>query len=196
MRTFKEYLTESAKTYTFKVKVARDLTTEDESRMRGLLDRFSVAGFNKAGKTPIQSFPLDFPKLKNRDVSIYEVTLEYPTTPFELTEYLSFGLGVTNEELVVRAPGEPTEQYQQPQGEPRTGALLNDPDYKESPNAKFEDYYGDKFNSSLLKELNATMKEQRKARGEQIPGDEQGVTTNTLPLNTKSPVVQAKDPRK
>ena len=196
MRSFKEYLTESVRKFDFKIKVEQECTSEHETKLKVLLERFSVAGFNKAGKTPIQSFPLDFPKLKNRDVSIYEVTLEYPTTPFELTEYLSFGLGVTNEELVVRAPGEPTEQYQQPQGEHRTGALLNDPDYKESPNSKFDDYYGDKFNSSLIKELNATMKEQRKARGEQIPGDEQGVTTNTLPLNTKSPVVQAKDPRK
>ena len=64
MFTFKDYLTESVKKYTFRVKVANDLTTEQETKLKGLLDRFSVAEFTKSGKTPIQSLPLDFPKLK------------------------------------------------------------------------------------------------------------------------------------
>jgi hypothetical protein len=173
MKSFKDYLTESVKKYTFRVKVANDLTTEQETKLKGLLDRFSVAEFTKSGKTPIQSLPLDFPKLKNRDVSIYEVTLDYPTTSFELTEYLSANLGVTTEELVVRTPNEPIEEYQQPAGEARTTPLLTDPDYKESPNAKFEDFYGDKYNTSLIKELSADMKQRRKERGEKIPGAEQ-----------------------
>lgn len=169
MKSFKEYLTESTKRYDFKIKVACECTAEQEEKLKGLLDRFSVADFKKAGKTPIQSLPLDFPKLRNRNVSVYEVSLSYPTTSFELTEYLSSNLGFTTEELVVRSPHEPIEEYQQPKEE-RKGALLTDPDYKESPNAKFEDYYGDKFNASLIKELNAEMKQRRTDRGEKIPG--------------------------
>lgn len=168
MKSFKEYLTESKKRYDFRIKVACECTSDQEVKLKGLLDRFSVAEFKKTGKTPIQSLPLDFPKLKNRDVSIYEVSLDYPTTSFELTEYLSSNLGFTTEELVVRSPNEPIEEYQQPK-ETRTGALLTDPDYKEAGNAKFEDYYGDKFNATLIKELNAEMKQRRTDRGEQIP---------------------------
>ena len=201
MRTFKEYLTESKKTYDFKIKIAGEMTTEQESTMKRLLGRFTdeneLRSFKKS-KTPIQAVPLDFPQVKNCEVNIYEVTLDFPTTQFELTEYLSTGLGVGKQHLVVRRPGEPSEEYQTP-SEPREGALLDDPDYKESPNAKFEDYYGDKYNSGFVKELNDILKLQRKERGEKIPnegGGEFKLEAAVKDTNAKSILKQAPDPRK
>ena len=196
MKSFTEYLTESKKTYTFRVKVAGECTTDHESQLRSMLERFSVSAFKKTGKTPIQSLPLDFPTLRNTDVSIFEVTLEYPTTSFELTEYISSNLGKSKQQIVVRTPNEPLEEYQQPAGAPRAGALLTDPDYKETTNAEFNDYYGDKYNESFLKKLNDEMKTRRSERGEKIPMGENFSDTNSLPVNTKSPVNQAQDPRK
>ena len=171
MKSFKEHLTESKKKYDFRIKIAGEMTTEQEETMKRALGRFtidnSVVGLKKS-KTPIQSLPLDFPQVKNCEVNIYEVALDYPTTQFELTEYLSTELGVGKQHLVVRSPNEPTEEYQMPAVK-REGALLADPDYKESPNAQFEDYYGDKYNTGFVKELNDILKLQRKARGEEIP---------------------------
>lgn len=202
MKSFTEYLAESKKQYDFRVKVAGEFTTEQEARLKGLLDKYVVAGFKKTGKTPIQALPLDFPQVKNCEVSIYEVTLDYPTTTQELTEYISAGLGVSKQNLVVRRPGEPGEEYQQPH-EPREGALLNDSEYKEAPNANFEEFYGDKYNSGFVKELNELLKLERKARGEQIPmpaSDDimknPGQTTNDLPQNNSSVLSQAYDPRR
>ena len=169
MKSFKEHLAESKKQYTFRVKVAGDFTTEQETTLESLLGRFSVSGFKKTGKTPIQALPLDFPQVKNCEVNIYEVSLDYPTTQFELTEYLTSGLGVSKRNLVVRSPNEPTEEYQHVEDKQREGALLSDSEYKESPNATFEDYYGDKYNSGFVKELNDILKLQRKERGEVIP---------------------------
>ncbi len=168
MRSFKEYLTESVKKYDFRIKVAQECNTESETKMKGLLERFSVAEFSKKGKTPIQQLPLDFPKIKNAEVSIYEVTLSYPTTANELHKYLTAEMGINENYMVVRSPLEPTEEYQAP-AESRTGALLSDPDYKEAPNAKFDDFYGEKYNTAFLKHLNADAAERRKQRGEQIP---------------------------
>ena len=171
MKSFKEHLTESKKKYDFRIKIAGEMTTEQEDNMKRLLGRFTVdntlSGFKKS-KTPIQALPLDFPQVKNCEVNIYEVVLDYPTTQFELTEYLAAELGVNKQHLVVRSPNEPTEEYQNVQPK-REGALLTDPDYKESPNAKMEDYYGDKYNSGFVKELNDILKLQRKERGEEIP---------------------------
>ena len=171
MKSFKEHLTESKKKYDFRIKIAGEMTTEQEDSMKRLLGRFTVdntlSGFKKS-KTPIQALPLDFPQVKNCEVNIYEVVLDYPTTQFELTEYLAAELGVNKQHLVVRSPNEPTEEYQNVQPK-REGALLTDPDYKESPNAKMEDYYGDKYNSGFVKELNDILKLQRKERGEEIP---------------------------
>ena len=171
MKSFTEYLTESKKQYDFRIKIAGEMSTEQEDNMKRLLGRFTnentLTGFKKS-KKPIQAVPLDFPQVKNCEVNIYEVTLDFPTTQHELTEYLATELGIGKHSLVVRRPGEPSEEYQTP-AEEREGALLLDPDYKEAPNAQFENFYGDKYNSGFVKELNDILKLQRKERGEEIP---------------------------
>jgi hypothetical protein len=204
MKNFKEYLTESKKQYDFRIKIAGDVLPEQETALKAALKRYTAAESLalKKHKTPIQALPLDFPQAKNCEVHIYEVTLDYPTTPFELTEYLSSELRVGKSHLVVRSPGEPSEEYQTP-SEAREGALLDDPDYKEAGNPQFEDYYGDKYNSGFVKELNAILKLQRKERGEVIPEaktDEvyanPGATLNDCPQNTTSPIRQSQETRK
>jgi hypothetical protein len=190
MKTFKNYLQESAsvKKYDFRVKVAGDFTTEQESKLQTMLARYQVETFKKVGTTPIQELPLDFPQVKNCEVSIYEVSLNYPTTQQELTEYLSTGLEVSRQKLVVRRPGEPSEEYQHIETNPRTGALLDDPNYKEAGDPKFEDYYGDKYNSGFVKELNDLLKLQRKARGEEIPTEGAAKYNTDTPAHTESPI--------
>lgn len=170
MKNFKEYLQESVlqKKYEFRVKVAGKVSKDQEDKLKTMLERFQVNAFKKVGTTPIQELPLDFPQVKNCEVNIYEVSLDYPTTQQELTEYLSTGLEVSKQRLVVRRPGEPSEEYQNIEPK-REGALLNDSEYKEAPNANFEDFYGSNYNSGFVKELNDLLKLERKARGEQIP---------------------------
>ena len=173
MKHFREYLSESTKKYDFKVKVAGEFTTEQENLLKVFLEKYKISEFKKTGKTPIQALPLDFPKMQCAEVNIYEVTLDYPTTQFELTEYISANLKISKECLAVRRFGEPTDQYQE-ETEKRTGSLLTDPDYKESKNANFEDYYGDKYNMNFVKELTAELQSMREARGEKIPTADSG----------------------
>lgn len=195
MTTFKEYLAESKKQYPFRVKIAGEFSAEQESNMKSLLGKYTVAEFKKLKTTPVQELPLDFPQVKNCEVNIYEVTLDYPSTQQELTEYLASELGVNKQNLVVRRPGEPYEEYQH-QEPKREGALLNDPDYKEAGSPQFEDYYGDKYNSGFIKELNDLLKLERKARGEEIPGTEAAKYNTDADVNTKSPIEQAPETRK
>ena len=63
-------------------------------------------------KTPIQSLPLDFPALSNEEVTIFDVTTNYPCSVNELKEYLADYMNVNASMIVVRKPGEPTEEYQ------------------------------------------------------------------------------------
>ena len=167
-KQFKDYLTESAKKYDFRIKVAGSVTPEQEKTMEALLGKFQVSSFKKSGTTPIQALPLDFPKIKNAEVHIYEVTLDYPSTQWELQEYICSNTAIASESLVVRKPGEPLEEYQKPT-EHREGALLTDGEYKEATNANIDDYYGDKYNTGFVKELNDILKLQRKAQGQVIP---------------------------
>jgi hypothetical protein len=198
MKSFTEYLTESKKKYDFRIKIAGEVTSDQEAQLKSLLGRFAVdetlSSFKKS-KTPIQSLPLDFPQVKNCEVNIYEVSLDYPTTQYELREYLASELGVGKQHLVVRAPGEPTEEYQHDEPK-REGALLNDPDYKEAGNPQFEDYYGDKYNSGFVKELNDILKLQRKERGEEIPTEGAAKFNTDAPEGKTQVLQQAKDPRK
>lgn len=187
MKTFTQYLSESTKKYDFRVKVAGEFTTEQEATLKSLLSKYAVSGFKKTGTTPIQSLPLDFPQVKNCEVTIYEVVLDYPATQQELTEYLGAELGVGKQHLVVRSPNEHTEEYQHVEPK-REGALLDDPDYKEAGNPQFEDYYGDKYNSGFVKELNDILKLQRKARGEEIPTEGAAKFSTDSPAGTQSPI--------
>lgn len=195
MKQFKEYLKESARQWEFRVKIAGDFDKTAEKTLESLLNKWKVSGFKKKGTTPVQQFPLDFPKLKNEQVTIYEVSIEYPVTSHELTEYLVNNLKLAREYLVVRKPGEPLEEYQEPK-ETRDEALLNDPNYKEAPNSG-ESYYGDEYNSKFLKELNDVLKLQRKERGETIPSDTAAKFNTDSAEGTKSVFNKvAEDPRK
>jgi hypothetical protein len=199
MRNFKDYLSESTvgKKHQFRVKVAGDFTPDQETKLKSMMERFQVDSFKKVKTTPVQSLPLDFPQVRNCEVHIYEVTVDYPTTQFELTEYLSSGLGVNKQNLAVRRPGEPSEEYQHQEPTKREGALLNDPEYKEAGSPQFEDYYGDKYNTGFVKELNDLLKLQRKARGEEIPTEGVAKYNVDSPANNNSPIQQADyDPRK
>ena len=193
MKTLKEYISESlqSKKYQFKIKIAGDLPEGGEDKIKTLLEKFGVDNFSKSTSTPIQSLPLDFPKLKNIDVSIYDVTLNYPTTPFELHEYICGGVKLGADFVVVRNPNEPTEAYQTEEDE-RKGALLDDPNYKELPKIKTDDYYGTKYNQNMLKELAKESKARAKDRGEKVPSEGQKSNPEYETKGSKGPISGAK----
>lgn len=185
MKTFKEYLSESKKTWDFKIKIAGDVDAGYDSYLKTVLEKFAVASFKKVGKTPTQALPLDFPRVQNAEVNVYEVTLEYPTTSFELREYITSQCKLGTDHVVVRSPGEPTEAYQEPVKQ-NDGALLG----KEYENQGIDskNYYGSEYNASFVKALNDDLKASRKTRGEVIPNTADGKTTNDVAQNNKSPV--------
>ena len=74
MSTFAKYLTESTKTYEYKVKVAGDIAKDFATRLETACKKFEVTKLSAGKKTPIQSLPLDFPALSNESVTIYDLT--------------------------------------------------------------------------------------------------------------------------
>jgi hypothetical protein len=86
MKNFKEYLTESKKVYSFKVKVAGELPEKFQEGLTTRLGRCGVMTVKKLTTTPIQESPLDFPELKNMEVTVFEVICEYPVTSPEIAE--------------------------------------------------------------------------------------------------------------
>ena len=156
MSTFKDYLTEAVKSYDYKIKVAGAPNDIDKNAMETALQKIDLAKMSAGKSTPIQSLALDFPSLKNEQVTIFDVTTNYPESPRVMQEYLSDILRIPATHIVVRKPGEPTEQYQDEmeatkKSEYRT--KLQDLEYSEHAKIKPEDFHSKEANMSLLKEL-------------------------------------------
>tara|TARA_R110001592_G_scaffold3487_1_gene19478 strand:- start:468 stop:1064 length:597 start_codon:yes stop_codon:yes gene_type:complete len=156
MSTFKDYLTESAKSYDYKIKVAGIIADDFASKLESALAKFEVANMSAGKKTPIMTLPLDFPALSNEEVTIFDVTTNYPASPRVMHEYLSDLLRIPSTHIVVKKPGEPTEEYQndmQVAQKSEYANKLHDIEYKDAPKVNAEDYHSTKANMGLLKEL-------------------------------------------
>lgn len=112
MRSFSNILTESAKTYNFKVGIAGDIPEGFKEHLGITLEKFSVKNLSSPKKTPIQERPLDFPHLENTEVHYFDVEVNYPTTPQVLGEYISQCCSVNASHIIVRTPDDNLERYQ------------------------------------------------------------------------------------
>lgn len=163
MKTFKEYLTESKKVYTFKVKVAGEIPEGFQDQLKESLVSLGEIKVEKEKSTPIQAVPLDFPDLKNQEVHIFAVMTEYPITPPELTNKL-VEMGLTQDRFIIRNSMDPSEVDQITKDEIVAGenTLLTNTNYEEIENAKTEEYFGEEHKNSFLKDLETAKKEQEK----------------------------------
>ena len=156
MSTFKDYLTESTKSYDYRIKIAGEPKDIDKNALESALQKFDLASMSAGKSTPIMTLPLDFPRLSNEQVTIFDVTTNYPESPRVMHEYLSDILRIPATHIVVRKPGEPTEEYQQDMEVAKKSEYANklhDIEYKDAPKVNADEHTGDKFNMSLLKEL-------------------------------------------
>jgi hypothetical protein len=167
MKTFKEYLTESKKSYSFRVKVAGELPEKFQEGLKTRLGRCGVMKVEKLSSTPIQESPLDFPKLKNMEVTVFEVTCEYPVTSPEISEDIKH-MGIDESCFRVRGSNEPSEQEQGLATDDPSGESLLDESDLDKGNAKIKhkDYFGSDFNKSFLKDLEKTSKASKKETGQ------------------------------
>ena len=195
MSTFATYLTESTKTYEYKVKIAGDIDKDFATRMETCLQKFEVAKMSAGKKTPIQSLPLDFPALSNESVTIFDVTTNYPTAVREMQEYLADYMNISPAMIVVRKPGEPTEEYQEQMaiaGKSEYKNKLQDIEMSDAPKVNAEDFHSTQANMSLLKELLKDKVPHPEGVKQELK-DIKGVTTkDDAPAN--SPLTKATNP--
>ena len=162
MSTFTQYLTESTKSYDYKIKIAGEPKDIDKNALETALQKFDLSKMSAGKTTPIQSLPLDFPALSNEQVTIFDVTTNYPEAPRVMHEYLADLLKIPMSHMVVRKPGEPTEEYQDAMGAEKTSEFaskLQDVEMKDSPKVNKDEHTGDKYNMSLMRELLKTRSE-------------------------------------
>jgi hypothetical protein len=159
MKSFRQYLSENKKVYSFKIKVAGELPENFMKDFKGRMERCGIVKLEEQSTTPVQALPIDFPELKNKEVHIIEFVSEYPTTAPEIVKEL-VEMGLSQEYFRVRGASEPTEIDQATLDQLVGLGQVKDPVTEVAVDHK--DYFGNDFNHNFLKELAKTAKEKKK----------------------------------
>ena len=183
MKEFTQYLTESIKEYKFRIKMAMKVEPELMDMVERVLGKYDVKDVTSPKITPIQEHPMDFQNLRNSEVSIFEITLTYPSTPQVVHSDLVNLAGLPGNQVVVINSDHPEEVAREEsvktQGEDYIPNLGSDYASGEAPaEAKL----------GFLKELQKETPEVEIAGGK----TEKAKTTSDLPQGTTSPVAGRK----
>ncbi len=163
-KTLNEYLIESKKVYSFKIKIAGDVPKDFEKEIKSRLERCKVVSFSKTKTTPIQKELSEFPTLSNVEVTIYDVVLEYPITAPEIGSDVE-AIGIPEEFFKVQGSSEPALVDPMLTPKPDGEALLDDPDYKEATETPQSELAGEEYNNTFLQDLAQAAKEREKTLG-------------------------------
>ena len=156
MKKFAEFLTESKKTYEFKIGVAGPVPEGFEDKLETALNKYKLLNLSSGKRTPIQERPLDFPQLQNMEVTYYEVELESPTKQQVMQEYVGNCCNISQSYIIVRNPNEAQEEYQQEKSdEPYSIKLTKE----ELESEDGQSMAGEARVMDLLKELETVRKE-------------------------------------
>ncbi len=176
MKSLKEILTESKKTYSWKIGLAGDLPENINEHLRTHLEKFGIVNMSSGKKTPLQERPLDFPNLQNTEVHYWDVEVEYPTTEAIIKEYLGYVCSVHPSHIVVRNPNEPLERIQKIEEKETYEPLLSNPDMG---GISAQGSVGSARVMDLLKELETARKESSNQSGFKMESKDE-------PQNSKS----------
>ena len=186
MKKFAEYLTESKKTYKFKIRIAGDLPEDCENKMETALNKYEVVSFSKGKTTPISEKPLDFPQLQNMQVTHFDAEVAYPITDHLLEKYLCDCIPCSHGHCIVRGEFNPHEELQpdNPDTTPYEAKLTTKE--MESADPDCQSKVGGERIMDLLKELETARKEREI---DPIEGVKAGESKDIGDAeNTKSPI--------
>ena len=94
MKTFTQYLTESQQTYSYRVKIAGGCDKDKLKELEDRLAKFDLIKMSNPTVTPVTQDPLDFPGIKNMEVCIFEIELDYPAGQQELFQMIENTLNI------------------------------------------------------------------------------------------------------
>jgi hypothetical protein len=187
MKSFKAYLTESTKTYDFRLRIAGELTTEMINKMKVGLERFQLDSISKPKRLPIQETP-EFPNMGPVEVNIVDISLHYPTNDAGVRVAVAETLNIDSATVKVTPVNSPYEAVQDGKevsnkdGKPGESVLLQD----EMVTEKADDLVGEKRLPFIMKELDETRPYTiPKAEGHAATADK---TTNDIPVGELSPI--------
>lgn len=209
MATLREYIEQMQQKHEFRVKFACEVTDEMMDKIERHLQKYDAEKISSPSKTILQARPLDFPNMDMAEVYIIDFISNLPVSKEMLHQELARLLGVSEGLVVVRGANDEREVEQEEEKvlkEPKKLEAKLGTDYskEEAAEQKASDLYGDKFNTSLLKELKKISDSKKKeiktpkiVKDPDVPtsapeiGDSKS-TNKTSPVANRGPVIAKK----
>jgi hypothetical protein len=105
MRAFTDYLTESAKKYMFRVRVATEMSKDRMDHLKAALQKYDCDGISEPKRLPIQQKTLGFDHLNHPEIYVIDVVTNYPCSPLELQTVFN-EIGIPGGLVMVTTPNQ------------------------------------------------------------------------------------------
>lgn len=193
MKHFRDYLIESERTYSYRIKFAGDVPSEFMKAFKAKLDQFDPVKIGDVKTTPIQARTPDFPAFSNERMSTVEVEFRYPAIDAQIRQIAQL-LGMDPNRVLMQTPNySDNNEEERKEIDDQNKELLTDTDFP-APDAKqkalSKDYATGPYDHAVLK--NAYRSDFTIAGEKTKPAE----TTNDIPQGTTSPMSTVKRPPK
>lgn len=176
MRDLFDYVYDTKPLYTFKIKIAGDLTSDATSVIEDALKAYEVKSCALTKTTPVQQTCPDFPNLQNVSVALFDLVTEYPITTVVVCNTLSDALSIHKDNIRVRTDLQDADVEQLYNKETEASPILQ----RDYPKTNNQSVVGSKRLTGLLKELNKS-----KATGTQYKGVNDALLAKKAPKYTQ-----------
>ena len=193
MKTFAQYLTESEKTFDYRIKIVGDVDPVFMKAFREQLKKFDPVKVTDPKTTPVLAKPVGFPAYPNERVTIIDGTFRYPANIQQISQAARLS-GIDEDRVLINDLAWSEGMDKELMGiEEQGGDLLNTPypkNTREQEDLK-KDYSA--VGPGPVSADNSAEDAKWTVAGGRTPPAE---TTNDLPQGVKSPMTNVKRPPK
>ena len=181
IKSFASHLSDNAKVYSFKMRMAFECTDKMFKKIECALDAYQLESITKPKSLPIQEDSVNFPQLGPVEINIIEMELGYPVIPEMLQALLIERCGLDGTQFIIHTLAQDADRTPQNAIYEKGDALL---DTELDDYALTEKVYGNEFITDFLDSI--------ETREYKFSADntEKAETTNELPQGSQSPMTQ------
>ena len=154
MKSLKQYLAESEKSYKFRLRSLKEISDEHMDRIESHMKKYNMESMSAFKKTIMQSKPRGFGDVGPNEVFISDIELKLPATPNALQEEIAGICGCSPSRIIVNNMNESEElwndEIKDEDEEPKS--VLADAEYSDAEKVDHSEHYGNDFVDKFVKE--------------------------------------------
>jgi len=155
MKSLKQYLAESEKTYNFRLRTVAAMSDEQLDKLESYLARYNVESVSSPKTSIIQKSPAGFGDIGPSAVTTLEIVTKLPSTPNVMQEEIAAATGIHIGAIRVYNEGEFVEGIEDLEEEKTDEgkSVLADENYSDAEKVDHSDNYGNEFVAKFVKNL-------------------------------------------